>query len=82
VGQHSASASRLLGLDGFKGLVAQVAGNEWHSPSRRRPPWWVVWVAGSGPELHGRRTVRIRDLPVGGRPVGSAPGPRLARGRC
>jgi transposase len=70
VGQHSsASASRLLGLDGFEVLAAQVAGGEWQLEVQTTAT--VVGCQGCGvrAELHGRRTVRVRDLPIGGRPV-------------
>jgi transposase len=70
VGQHSsASATRLLGLDGFEVLAAQVAGGEWQLEIQTTTT--VVGCADCGvrAELHGRRTVRVRDLPIGGRPV-------------
>jgi hypothetical protein len=70
VGQHSsASASRLLGLDGFEVLAAQVVGGEWHINVETTTT--VVGCMGCGvrAELHGRRTVRVRDLPSGGCPV-------------
>jgi transposase len=70
VGQHSsASATRLLGLDGFEVLAAQVAGGEWQLVVQTTAT--VVGCIGCGvrAELHGRRTVRVRDLPIGGRPV-------------
>jgi transposase len=70
VGQHSsASASRLLGLDGFEVLAAEVVGGEWQLTVQTTAT--VVGCVGCGvrAELHGRRTVRVRDLPVGGRPV-------------
>jgi transposase len=70
VGQHrSASASRLLGLDGFEVLAAQVAAGEWQLEVQTTAT--VVGCRGCGvrAELHGRRTVRVRDLPIGGRPV-------------
>jgi transposase len=67
--QRSASASRLLGLDGFEVLTAQVAGGEWQLVVHTTAT--VVGCHGCGrrAELHGRRTVRVRDLPAGGRPV-------------
>ena len=67
--QGSASASRLLGLDGFAVLAAQVAGGEWQLEVQTTAT--VVGCQGCGvrAELHGRRTVRVRDLPIGGRPV-------------
>jgi transposase len=70
VGQHgSASASRLLGLGGFEVLAAEVVGGEWQLIVQTTAT--VVGCVGCGvrAELHGRRTVRVRDLPIGGRPV-------------
>jgi transposase len=70
VGQHSsASASRLLGLDGFEVLAAQVAAGEWQLEVQTTAT--VVGCQGCGvrAELHGRRRVRVRELPIGGRPV-------------
>jgi transposase len=70
VGQHrSASASRLLGLDGFEVLAARVVGGEWQLEVQTTAT--VVGCQGCGvrAELHGRRRVRVRDLPIGGRPV-------------
>jgi transposase len=70
VGQHrSASASRLLGLDGFEVLAAEVFGGEWRLVVQTMAEF--VGCAGCGvrAEAHGRRTVRVRDLPIGGRPV-------------
>jgi transposase len=70
VGQHSsASASRLLGLDGFEVLAAELVDGEWQLTIQTTAT--VVGCVGCGvrAELHGRRTVRVRDLPIGGRPV-------------
>jgi transposase len=70
VGQHgSASASRLLGLGGFEVLAAEVVGGEWQLIVQTTAT--VVGCVGCGVRagLHGRRTVRVRDLPIGGRPV-------------
>jgi len=70
VGQHgSASGSILLGLDGFEVLAAQVVGGEWQLEVQTTAT--VVGCQGCGvrAELHGRRRVRVRDLPIGGRPV-------------
>jgi transposase len=70
VGQHSsAPASRLLDLDGFEVLAAEVVGGEWRLAVQTTAE--VVGCAGCGvrAEAHGRRTVRVRDLPAGGRPV-------------
>jgi len=66
VGQHSsASASRLLDLDGFEVLAAEVVGGEWQLDVETMAA--VVGCRGCGmrAELHGRRTVRVRDLPIG-----------------
>jgi hypothetical protein len=74
VGQHSsASASRLLGLDSFEVFAAQVVGGEWQLTVQSTAT--VVGCQGCGmrAELHGRRTVRVRDLPLGGS-VGRRPG--------
>jgi zinc-finger of transposase IS204/IS1001/IS1096/IS1165 len=70
VGQHrSASASRLLGLDGLEVLAAEVVDGEWQLAVPTTAT--VVGCIGCGvrAELHGRRTVRARELPSGGRPV-------------
>jgi transposase len=70
VGQHrSASASRLLGLDGFQVVSAELVGSEWQLEVQTTAT--VIGCGGCGvrAELHGRRTVRVRDLPAGGRPV-------------
>jgi transposase len=70
VGQHSsASASRLLGLDGFQVVSAELVGGEWQVIVQTGAT--VVGCVGCGvrAELHGRRTVWVRDLPAGGRPV-------------
>jgi transposase len=70
VGQHSsASGSVLLGLDGFKVVAAEIAGGEWQLEIQTTAT--VVGCQGCGmrAELHGRRTVRVRDLPIAGRPV-------------
>jgi transposase len=70
VGQHrSASASRLLGLDGFEVLAAQVVGGEWQLEVQTTATMVGCRGCGVRAELHGRRRVRVRDLPIGGRPV-------------
>jgi transposase len=82
VGQHSsASASRLLGLEGFEVLAAEVVGGEWQLTVQTIAT--VVGCSGCGTraELHGRRTVRVRDLPAAGRPVVLAWRKRLWRCR-
>jgi transposase len=70
VGQHSsASASRLLGLDGFEVLATEVASGEWRLMVQTTAE--VVGCPGCGmrAQAHGRRMVQVRDLPAGGRPV-------------
>jgi transposase len=70
VDRHSsASASRLLGLDGFQVVAAEVVGGEWQLVVQTTAT--VVGCIGCGvrAEFHGRRTVRVRDLPIRGRPV-------------
>ena len=59
----------LLGLDGFEVLAAEVVGGEWQLEVQTTAT--VVGCAGCGvrADSHGRRTVRVRDLPIGGRPV-------------
>ena len=82
MGQHrSASGSVLLGLDGFEVLAAQVVGGEWQLEVQTTAT--VVGCGGCGmrAEAHGRRTVRVRDLPAGGRPVVLAWRKRLWRCR-
>jgi transposase len=70
VGQHSsASASRLLGLDGFEVLAAQVVSGEWRLVVQTTAELVGCARCGVRAQAHGRRTVRVRDLPAGGRPV-------------
>ncbi len=70
MGQHrSASASRLLGLDGFEVLAAEVVGGEWRLVVQTTPELVGCPRCGVRAQAHGRRTVRVRDLPAGGRPV-------------
>jgi transposase len=70
VGQHRrASASRLLGLDGFQVVPAELVGGKWQLAVQTTAT--VIGCVGCGEraELHSRRTVGVRDLPAGGRPV-------------
>jgi len=70
VGQHSsASGSELLGLDGFQLVSAEFVGGEWQLAVQTTAT--VIGCVGCGVRAtpHGRRTVRVRDLPIGGRPV-------------
>jgi transposase len=70
VSQHSsASASRLLGLDGFEVLATEVASGEWRLVVQTTAEFVGCPGCGVRAEAHGRRTVRVRDLPAGGRPV-------------
>jgi zinc-finger of transposase IS204/IS1001/IS1096/IS1165 len=67
--QGSASGSLLLDLDGFEIVSAQLAGGEWQLAVQTTAT--VVGCVGCGvrADVHGRRTVRVRDLPIGGCPV-------------
>ena len=70
MGQHSsASVSALLGLDGFQLVSAELVGGEWQLVVQTTV--MVIGCTGCGVPAtpHGRRTVRVRDLPIGGRPV-------------
>jgi transposase len=70
VGQHhSASGSRLLDLDGFQLVSAELQGGEWQLAVQTTAT--VTGCVGCGVRAtpHGRRMVRVRDLPIGGRPV-------------
>jgi transposase len=70
VGQHSsASVSALLGLDGFQVVSAELVDGEWQLAVQTTAT--VIGCAGCGvpAKPHGRREVRVRDLPIGGRPV-------------
>jgi transposase len=70
VGQHSsASGSVLLGLDGLEVVSAELQGGEWQLVVQTTAT--VIGCGGCGVAAtpHGRRMVRVRDLPIGGRPV-------------
>ena len=70
MGQHrSASASRLLGLDGLRSSPPVVAGGEWRLAVQTTATAVDFIGRGARAELHDRRTVRVRDLPSGGCPV-------------
>jgi transposase len=62
-------ASRLLGLDGFEVLAADIVGAEWQLVVQTTSTLVGCIGCGVRAELHGRRRVRVRDLPAGGRPV-------------
>jgi transposase len=67
--QGSASGSLLLDLDGFEVVSAELVGGEWQLAVQTTAR--MVGCAGCGilATPHGRRVVRVRDLPIGGRPV-------------
>jgi transposase len=70
VGQHgSASGSILLGLDGFEVTATEVVDDEWRLAVQTTAATVGCTACGSQAGLHARRTVRVRDLPIGGRPV-------------
>jgi transposase len=70
VGQHgSASGSILLGLDQFEVTAAKVVDEEWRLAVQTTATTVGCTACGSQARLHARRTVQVRDLPVGGRPV-------------
>jgi hypothetical protein len=70
VGQHSsASATRLLGLGGFQVLAVEVVDGEWQLVVQTTATLVGCRSCGVRATLHGRRTVRARDLPAGGGPV-------------
>jgi transposase len=61
--------SALLGLDGFQVVSAELVDGEWQLAVQTTAT--VIGCAGCGvpAKPHGRREVRVRDLPIGGRPV-------------
>ena len=64
MGHHrSASASRLLGLDGLRSSPPVVAGGEWRLAVQTTATAVDFRGRGARAEPHGRRTVRVRDLP-------------------
>jgi hypothetical protein len=70
MGQHrSASASKLLGLDGLRSSPPVVVGGEWRLAVQTTATAVDFRGRGARAELHDRRTVRVRDLPSGGCPV-------------
>jgi transposase len=79
--QGSASGSLLLDLDGLEVVSAELVGGEWQLAVQTTAT--VVGCMGCGVRAtpHGRRTVRVRDLPIGGRPVVLAWRKRLWRCR-
>jgi len=70
VGQHgSASGSILLGLDGFEVTAAKVIDDEWRLAVQTTATTVGCTACGTQARVHARRTVQVRDLPIGGRPV-------------
>jgi transposase len=70
VGQHgSASGSILLGLEGFEVTTAAIVDQEWRLAVQTAATTVGCAACGGQARLHARRTVRVRDLPIGGRPV-------------
>jgi transposase len=67
--QGSASGSALLGLDGFQVVSAELVDGEWQLGVQTTAT--IVGCVGCGVRAtsHSRRLVRVRDLPIGGRPV-------------
>ena len=67
--QGSASGSLLLDLDGLGVVSAELVGGEWQLVVQTTV--MVIGCPGCGVPAtpHGRRAVRVRDLPIGGRPV-------------
>jgi transposase len=67
--QGSASGSMLLDLDGLEVVSADLVDGEWQLAVQTTAA--MVGCVGCGVRAtpHGRRVVRVRDLPVGGRPV-------------
>lgn len=65
----SASAVALLGLDGFVVRAAAVVGGELHQLIETAQGVVGCASCGVAARPHGRREVRVRDLPSGGRPV-------------
>jgi hypothetical protein len=82
VGHHTnASGSALLGLDGFQLVSAELVSGEWQLAGQTTAT--VIGCQGCGVRAtrHGRRTVRVRNLPIGGRPAVLAWRKRLWRCR-
>jgi hypothetical protein len=67
--QGSASGSLLLDLDGLEVVSAELVGGEWQLAVQTTATVVGCGNCGVRATPHGRRLVRVRDLPVGGRPV-------------
>jgi transposase len=79
--QGSASGSLLLDLDGFKVVSAELVGGEWQLAVQTTATMVGCVSCGVRAAPHGRRLVRVRDLPIGGRPVVLCWGKRIWRCR-
>jgi len=83
VGQHpSASASGLLGLDGFEVTAAEVTDDEWRLALQTIAATVGCAACGTQARLHARRTVQVRDLPVGGAGLAQADLALCGAGLC
>ncbi|HEX9358524.1 MAG TPA: hypothetical protein VF933_32520 [Streptosporangiaceae bacterium] len=72
MGQHgSASGSILLDLDGFEVTAAEIVDEEWRLAVQTMATAVGCAACGTQAQLHARRTVGVRDRPIGGRPVGA-----------
>jgi hypothetical protein len=58
----------LLGLNGFQLVSAVLVGGEWQLAVQTKATMVGCVGCGVPATLHGRRTVRVRDLPIGWRP--------------
>jgi transposase len=67
--QGSATGSLLLDLDGLEVVSAEVVGGEWQLAVQTTATVVGCGNCGVRATPHGRRLVRVRDLPIGGRPV-------------
>jgi transposase len=67
--QGSASGSRLLDLDGLEVVSAELVVGEWQLAVQTTAAMVGCASCGVRATPHGRRVVRVRDLPAGGRPV-------------
>jgi transposase len=67
--QGSASGSLLLDLDGLEVGSAELVGGEWQLVVQTTATVVGCVSCGVRATPHGRRVVRVRDLPIGGRPV-------------
>jgi transposase len=56
-------------LDGLEVVSAEVVGGEWHLAIQTTATVVGCGSCGVRATPHGRRLVRVRDLPIGGRPV-------------